>query len=199
MCGFCGLIGAITSLVNKPESASVQNGSDTNVKVTATPTPSVPRTFAELKKESERLLAFNRDDYESVELKDFDAVMKPLSEMPKDSKDYKAAQSLHKKLVEKVANIGAERILLGPKPMQSGWDGDVLPVKQYLREVLNDYDSSEFVEWSPVSKIYQGKEPYWGVRLRLRAKNGFGAYIVRDTYYYIRHNQVVKSTGLSLN
>jgi hypothetical protein len=44
--------------------------------------------------------------------------------------------------------------------------------------------------------VYIGKEPYWGVRLKLRAKNAFGAYILRDTYYFMRNNKVVKSEGL---
>ena len=93
----------------------------------------------------------------------------------------------------------AERLVMGPKPHSSEWDGGVQPVKDYLKAVLNDYDSSEFVEWSPVVKTYVGKEPYWTVRLRLRAKNAFGALILRDTYYYIRNNQVVMSKGLGVS
>ncbi len=98
-----------------------------------------------------------------------------------------------------VAVVGAERIVMGPKPMQIGSGGGVSQVKDYLSSVLNDYENSEFVEWLPISKVYVGKEPYWGVGLRLRAKNRFGALVLRDTYYYIRNNQVVKSKGLGLN
>lgn len=198
-CFLCGIVGAVINAVNpKPNVAKNTSANITNGNGTASPTPSpAPRTFAELKADADRLLALGRESYQSVELSEFDKVMQPLNQIQKDSKDYKAAQALHKKLIEKVAVIGAEQILLGPKPIQSGWDGGVIPVKSYLRRVLNDYDSSEFVEWSPVNKVYIGKEPYWGVRLRLRAKNAFGAYITRDTYYYIRNNEVVLSKGLS--
>lgn len=192
----CGLVGAITNSPKKFDSGAVAVQSQNSNVARTIPTPSPAKTFVELKSDAERLLKTSQSDYENIELEEFDSVMKPLKEIPTNSKDYKAAQALHKKLIDKVAVIGAERIVLGPKPMQSGWDAEVLPVKQYLRAVLNDYDSSEFVEWSPVTKVYIGKEPYWGVRLRLRAKNGFGALILRDTYYYIRNNQVVKSTGL---
>ena len=89
-----------------------------------------------------------------------------------------------------------ERII-GKKPLQSSWDAEVLPVKRYLRTHLNDYDSSEFVEWSRVTKVTVDGQKYWGVRLKLRAKNAFGGYILRDTYYYMRHDEVKFATGLS--
>lgn len=122
--------------------------------------------------------------------------MNPIQNIPKDSKDYRAGQALHKRLIDKSSIVAAERIVLGPKPKNSEWDGSVQPVKDYLKANLNDYDSSEFVEWSPVVKTYRGKEPYWVVRLKLRAKNAFGAYILRDTYYFIQMNQVVDTEGL---
>lgn len=87
--------------------------------------------------------------------------------------------------------------IIGEKPFQSSWDGEVLAVKRYLRATLNDYESSEFVEWSPVSKVNIEGRLYWGVRLKLRAKNAFGAYVLRDTYYFIRFDEVVFSKGLS--
>ena len=200
-CGLCGLVGAVVSTFSpKRDVASNKTANASNVNTASSPAPApVPMTFAELKAEANRLLALGQESYQSVELSEFDKIMKPLKDIPQSSKDYKAAQALHKKLIDKVAVIGTEQILLGPKPLQSGWDGDVLPVKQYLRQVLNDYDSSEFVEWSPVGKTYIGKEPYWSVRLRLRAKNAFGAYITRDTYYYIRNNQVVLAKGLGVD
>lgn len=43
---------------------------------------------------------------------------------------------------------------------------------------------------------YQG-QPYWGVRLRLRAKNAFGGKIVKETYYLIRNESVVIAEGLN--
>lgn len=66
----------------------------------------------------------------------------------------------------------------------------------YLRDNLNDYDSSEFVEWSPVAKLEVKGEPYWVVRLKLRAKNAFGGYVLKNTFYFIRQNKVVSAEGL---
>lgn len=191
----CGIIG---SLNDKKKDNPQTDVALTNVQqappaqVAVTPPPS----FADLKAKVPALLNFKKDEYVQADLKQFDDAMTPLRAIPKEDKNYKEAQTLVKKLIDKSSVIGAEIVVLGEKPMQSGWDGDVLPVKQYLRKALNDYDSSEFVEWSPVSKVYIGKEPYWGVRLKLRAKNAFGAYIVRDTYYFIRNNQVVQTKGL---
>ena len=176
------------------ESAKVSTN-NVNTNVNATPTPEL--TFADLKKHSDTLLAIPQATYEDADINEFDPVLRGLQAIPKESKDFKESQALFKKVSEKVAEIAAERIVLGPKPKNSEWDGSVLPVKEYLQAVLNDYNSSEFVEWSPVVKTYIKKEPFWAVRLRLRAKNGFGALILRETYYYIRNNKVVKSEGLS--
>lgn len=85
---------------------------------------------------------------------------------------------------------------MGPKPKNSEWDGRVDAVVKYLRRNLNDYDSSEFVEWSPVTKLKVKGEPFWVVRLKLRAKNAFGGYILKDTFYFIRQNEVVAAEGL---
>jgi hypothetical protein len=87
-------------------------------------------------------------------------------------------------------------MVLGPKPKNSEWDGRVDPVVEYLKNNLNDYDSSEFVEWSPVTKLEVKGEPFWVVRLKLRAKNAFGGYILKNTFYFIRQNRVVIAEGL---
>jgi hypothetical protein len=85
---------------------------------------------------------------------------------------------------------------LGPKPKNSEWDGRVDPVVEYLKNNLNDYDSSEFVEWSPVTKLEVKGEPFWVVRLKLGAKNAFGGYVLKNTFYFIRQNKVVNAEGL---
>lgn len=177
------------------DGVQVNNGTRPQVAVA----PQKPKRFAELKSDAEKLLKIDQSDYEKVELGAFDAVLKPLTEIPAGSTDYKIARSLHKKLIEKVSMIGAERLVMGPKPIQIGSGGGVSEVREYLRAVLNDYDGSEFAEWYPVSMVYIGKEPYWGVGLRRRARNGFGALVLRYTYYYIRNNQVVKSKGLGVD
>ncbi|MCA1633220.1 MAG: hypothetical protein LC785_06010 [Acidobacteria bacterium] len=86
---------------------------------------------------------------------------------------------------------------IGPKPQQSGLDGSVQAVDRYLRETLNDYQSAEYVEWSPVTPAKLNGESFWAVRLKLRAKNAFGAKILKDTYFVIRNEQVVSASGLN--
>lgn len=161
-----------------------------------TPMPTPTLTFAELTERSERFLQQPKEKYEDLNVADIERVMVGLKEVDAKSKDRKKAEALHKKLNALVVTIATERMVLGEKPQNSEWDGSVLAVKEYLQNNLNDYSSSEFVEWSTVTKIYVGKEPYWAVRLKLRAKNAFGALILRDTYYFMRKNTVIFSKGL---
>jgi len=198
LCALCGIIGNLNNKNSNNEVALKSNSSNiaANTQPAVSPTPTPKLTFAELKERGEALLKLNKEEYVQDDLKDFDAVMQPLREIPKDAKEYKQAQALNKKLIDKSARIGAELLVLGPKPKNSEWDGRVDPVVRYLRKTLNDYDSSEFVEWSPVTKVEVKGEPFWAVRLKLRAKNAFGGYILRDTYYFIRQNEVVASEGL---
>lgn len=197
LCGLCGMIGAIGNITKQEVSnasiTNTQNNSNANV-ASVTPTP--PPTFAELKSKAQPLLNMGNGEHTKEDLKAFDDVMKPLREIPKEAKEYKEAQTLLKQLINKSSVIGAEILVLGEKPENSPWDGSVRPAEKYLKEVLNDYDSSEYLGWSPVTKIYIGKEPYWGTKVKLRAKNAFGAYIVRNIVFLIRNGQVVKAEGL---
>jgi len=67
----------------------------------------------------------------------------------------------------------------GPMPLQSGWDGSVPCVKQYLEKNLNDPDSYESIEWSPV----KADGDHWIVRNKYRAKNSFGAKIIKNQVF----------------
>lgn len=67
----------------------------------------------------------------------------------------------------------------GPTPLQSGWDGSVPCVKQYLEKNLNDPDSYESIEWSPV----KDNGDHWIVRNKYRAKNSFGAKIIKNQVF----------------
>jgi len=170
----------------------------------AAPTP--PQTASDKLAEGNRLIKFEASDKvkEGIE---------HLRQIPKDAPEYKDAQKLlpqadkwlrdrlaaEKKKAQEAAKEQAELALIGPKPESSAWDGSVRCVDKYLKQVLNDYGSAEYVEWSPVAKVNYKGEPYWGVRLRLRATNAFGGKILKDTYYLIRHNQVVHSEGLGAN
>jgi hypothetical protein len=65
-----------------------------------------------------------------------------------------------------------------------------------LRYVLNDYDSSEYVDYSPAIKVTVKGEPFWVSVLKLRAKNPYGGYILKDVRMYIRNKKVVLAEGL---
>lgn len=163
---------------------------------TASPTPEptpIP-AFTELKKQANELLAQYKKNPDADIQEPIKQTSKALATIT-DPKNAKAAADLKKKLDEADLKITADLGILGPKPT-SYYNGKVLEVDRYLSRVLNDYDSSEYVEWSPVIKVREKDGPYWAVRLKLRAKNAFGGYILRDTYYYIRNGQVVRSTGL---
>ena len=113
-----------------------------------------------------------------------------------EAKEYKEAQSTLKKITPQAAKVKADELLLGSKPESSEWDDSVRCVDKYLKATLNDYDSAEYLEWSPVTKIEFKGEPYWAVRLKLRAKNAYGGKIVKETYFFIRQNQVVNVVNL---
>jgi predicted nucleic acid-binding Zn ribbon protein len=59
----------------------------------------------------------------------------------------------------------------------SSWDSSVSQVRVWLKENLNDPKSLEFIEWSKVVKNGNGS---FKVRVKYRAKNSFGGYIVNN-------------------
>jgi hypothetical protein len=56
----------------------------------------------------------------------------------------------------------------------------VRPVKAYLQRHAYDPDALQFEEWSPVAAVNTG---VYLVRVRYRAKNVFGAYILKDQIF----------------
>jgi hypothetical protein len=64
----------------------------------------------------------------------------------------------------------------------SSWDGSVSQVKTWLKANLKDPRSLEFVEWSPVSKTNDGG---FMVRVKYRAKNSFGGYVVENKVFFL--------------
>lgn len=203
LCVLCGVIGGISEKLdkNKQNSATLKSESNqaTNANSQAIPTATPPLTFAELKAKAQPFLKMptqSQSEFTKDDLKPFDDLMKPLREIPKEAKEYKEAQALLKQLIDKSSVIGAEIVVLGPKPGNSSWDGNVKPAQDYLKVTLKDYDSSEYLEWKQVTKIYVGKEPYWGTSVKIRAKNSFGAYVINDIGFLIRNNKVVKASNL---
>ncbi|HEX7998964.1 MAG TPA: hypothetical protein VF528_11295 [Pyrinomonadaceae bacterium] len=119
-----------------------------------------------------------------------------LKTIPSESPEHKEAQPILKFAEERIAKLNAEDAIIGPSPDVNPLTGTVRPVDKYLQNVLNDYSDSEYVAWSPVIRTQQKDGPYWVVKLRLRAKNAFGAKILKDAIFFIRHNQVIKVEGL---
>jgi hypothetical protein len=126
-----------------------------------------------------------------------------LRSIPASAREYKEAQKLLKQFERRAVQIkrendkaAADSALLGPKPENSAWNGTVRCVDKYLKATLNDYDSAEYVEWSPVVRMDLKGQPYWAVRLKLRATNAFGGKILKEAVFFIRNDQVVEAVGL---
>jgi hypothetical protein len=192
LCGLCGVIGKLSENSAKRVAATPNDSNRSSPTVVTSPTATPKPNFSELDQRAESPLRLDKEEYVREDLRSFDALLGPLREIPKNAKEYPAAQAL----IDKSSRIAAEILVLGPKPRNSEWDGRVDPVVEHLKNNLNDYDSSEFVEWSPVTKLEVKGEPFWVVRLKLRAKNAFGGYILKNTFYFIRQNRVVIAEGL---
>ncbi len=67
------------------------------------------------------------------------------------------------------------------KPLQSAWDGEVLAVKNYLSETLNDPDSYQHDKCSTPKK----DGSLWVVECSYRAKNAFGGVVRAAQRFYI--------------
>jgi hypothetical protein len=87
-----------------------------------------------------------------------------------------------------------EDALLGSKPIQLT-NGSVPIVMKWFQENLHDPYSMRIVRWSKVERRTFPDEPYWVVRVRLRTKNAFGAYILNDYTFVIRRNRIERSVN----
>lgn len=74
--------------------------------------------------------------------------------------------------------------------VNNAWDGSVSQVKSWLNANLKDPNSLEFIEWSPVSKT---KEGGFMVRVKYRAKNSFGGYVVENKLFLLNSAGIVIS------
>ena len=73
----------------------------------------------------------------------------------------------------------------------SAWDGSVSQVKSWLKDNLKDPDSLDFIEWSTVSKTSTGG---CMVRVKYRAKNSFGGYVVDNKVFFLSSGGTVLSS-----
>lgn len=83
----------------------------------------------------------------------------------------------------------------GPMPTQLA-GGQIPVVVRYLNDHLHDPYSMKLLKWSKPRIVYRDDQPFWYVTLRMRAKNGFGAYILRDAGFYLKNNKVVFTDNL---
>ena len=118
-------------------------------------------------------------------------VSKDLKQVAENKEFNREALSLSKSVDEAAERIGRLK-LAGAKPKNGGQSA----VSDYLRENLNDFDSSEYLAWSEPAIVDVGGQPFWMVKLRLRAKNMFGGYIVKTVTFYIIQDKVVVADGL---
>lgn len=81
---------------------------------------------------------------------------------------------------------------IGPEPRRDSWSGGTVAVQHYLKANLKDPNSLQYLGWTNprVSKI--DGEPYWHVRVRYRAKNSFGGYVIESQDFYLRNNTVLR-------
>lgn len=62
----------------------------------------------------------------------------------------------------------------------SGVNGSVFQVERYLQATLKDPASLEFLEWG---RVISGPDNHFEVRVKYRAKNGFGGYAVEQRVF----------------
>jgi len=105
-------------------------------------------------------------------------------------KTLRARKEEAKKIHERKLQLKEQQKELGPRPENSSWDASVDCVKEYLQETLDDPSSVEYVGWSAVYIENINGMKSWAVRVKYRAKNSFGAYILQDQVALIRDNKV---------
>lgn len=96
-----------------------------------------------------------------------------------------------KTLQENLAKAQETIKRVGPKPVNSAWDGAVRPVTNFFKEYLKDPESVQYSEWSNVVLSTWKGEQVWVVRCKYRAKNSFGGYAPSNQIFYIKNDQVI--------
>lgn len=139
--GLVGLIGVAIRNPN-PKPNRQPDVALVNAHVNAAPTETPNLTDTQKVQRAKGLIT---DSANSMHL---DEAFQLLKTIPKTAKEYKEGE----KLITSLGRIVLEREVIGQRPITGSAE-----VKEYLRNVLNDYDSSEFIEWSSVEKVYLKK------------------------------------------
>ena len=67
-----------------------------------------------------------------------------------------------------------------PVVSNSGWDGSVHQVERYLKRNLKDPSSLNVIEWG---NVVPGADGGFVVRVKYRAKNSFGGYVIEHQVF----------------
>lgn len=86
------------------------------------------------------------------------------------------------------AQMRAEVAKRGVRPIPSPWDGITAEANAYLKRNLKDYRSMELIECSDA--ITWG-ENAWAQRVKYRAKNSFGGYVIENQIFVIKDGRVI--------
>jgi hypothetical protein len=92
----------------------------------------------------------------------------------------RAAKKAEKEERVRQAKAAAEELVrayCGPEPERSAWDGTYEGVERYFKKIANDPDSVDFAGCTPM--VLKGPPKCWVTVCNVRAKNGFGAKILR--------------------
>ncbi len=96
----------------------------------------------------------------------------------------RAAKKAEKEERARQAKAAAEELVrayCGPQPERSAWDGTYDGVEHYFKKIANDPDSVDFAGCTPM--VLKGPPKCWVTLCNVRAKNGFGAKILRQLVF----------------
>jgi hypothetical protein len=102
------------------------------------------------------------------------------AEREEKRKAERAAKKAEKEERARQAKAAAEELVrayCGPEPERSAWDGIYIGVERYFKKIANDPDSVEFTGCTPA--VLKGPPRCWVTECGVRAKNAFGAKILR--------------------
>jgi hypothetical protein len=83
------------------------------------------------------------------------------------------------------AVTAAKDSMCGPAPKISGWDDLPVGLKSYFKDMANDPDSVEFLACT--EPALRNPPLCWATACRVRAKNGFGAKVLRNMVFGKNH------------
>jgi hypothetical protein len=84
-------------------------------------------------------------------------------------------------------------VMVGPRPKQLP-NGSYPIVIKWFDDNLNDPYSMKIVNWGTLFMGETNSDEYWIIRVTIRAKNLYGAYVLREYRFSIRQNRIIKYT-----